>query len=119
MAVWIAAVGCVGNGEPRVREISQEKFLAKPPAGVVILDVRTRAEFRSGHVPGAVNVPHDELSGRLANLEAELDQPIVVYCKSGRRAGMASSVLLAEGYTNVLHLTGDMSAWQANGLPTE
>lgn len=110
--------GCAQAGTPAVTDISQEEFLSSPPEGAVILDVRTEAEFGSGHVPGAVNIPHDELASRLSEL-ASTDQPVVVYCRSGKRAGVASSVLLDAGYTNVLHLEGDMNAWQANGLPTE
>jgi rhodanese-related sulfurtransferase len=85
----------------------------------LILDVRTQAEFSSGHVPGAVNIPHDELAMRLSDLDSETDRPVVVYCRSGKRAGLASTVLLEAGYTNVLHLDGDMNAWKASGLPTE
>ena len=110
--------GCAQADTPAVTDISQEEFLSSPPEGALILDVRTEAEFGSGHVPGAVNIPHDELASRLSEL-ASTDQPVVVYCRSGKRAGVASSVLLDAGYTNVLHLEGDMNAWQANGLPTE
>jgi rhodanese-related sulfurtransferase len=110
--------GCAQAGTPAVTDISQEEFLSSPPEGAVILDVRTEAEFGSGHVPGAVNIPHDELASRLSEL-ASTDQPVVVYCRSGKRAGMASAVLVAAGYTKVLHLEGDMNEWQANGRPTE
>lgn len=110
--------GCAQSDSPAVKEISQEEFLSSPPADALILDVRTEAEFGSGHVPGAVNIPHGELASRLSELPST-DQPVVVYCRSGKRAGMASSVLLDAGYTNILHLEGDMNAWQASGLPTE
>ena len=110
--------GCAQADTPAVTDISQEEFLSNPPEGAVILDVRTEGEFGSGHVPGAVNIPHDELASRLSEL-ASTDQPVVVYCRSGKRAGMASAVLVAAGYTQVLHLEGDMNEWQANGLPTE
>jgi phage shock protein E len=120
-AISIMAFGCGGAdaGAPAVRELSQQEFLSSPPAGALILDVRTPGEFGSGHVPNAVNIPHDELASRLVELDSEMDRPIVVYCKSGRRAGMAASVLLEGGYTDILHLEGDMTAWNANGLPTE
>lgn len=118
-AVSLLAVGCEAADAPEVRELSQQEFLSGPPAGALILDVRTRAEFSSGHIPGAVNIPHDELATRLSELDSEADRPVVVYCGSGRRAGLASTVLLDAGYTNVLHLEGDMNAWQANGRPTQ
>lgn len=119
--VSLMALGCGGAdaGAPAVKELSQQEFLSSPPVGALILDVRTSAEFNSGHVPNAVNIPHDELASRLVELDSEMDRPIVVYCKSGTRAGKAASVLLEGGYTEIFHLEGDMMAWSANGLPTE
>jgi rhodanese-related sulfurtransferase len=111
-------IACNG-GAPGVRLISQDTLLGEPPDGVVILDVRTEAEYASGHVPDAVNIPHDELAARLAELGAETSAPIVVYCERGGRATAAEGVLLDAGYANVLHLEGDMSAWRASGRPTE
>lgn len=119
LAVSLVIVGCDKADAQEVKSLSQEEFLSNPPAGALILDVRTQGEFSSGHIPGAVNIPHDELASRLSELESESDRPLVVYCRSGKRAGLASSVLLEAGYTNVLHLEGDMNAWQANGRPTE
>jgi rhodanese-related sulfurtransferase len=80
-----------------------------------LLDVRTPEEFAEGHVPGAVNISHDQLAARLA--EVPKDKDVVLYCRSGRRAGMAADVLRANGYTSLSHLEGDMQAWVANGRP--
>jgi len=80
-----------------------------------VLDVRTPQEFAEGHVPGAVNISHDQLAARLADVPKDKD--VVLYCRSGRRAGMAADVLRANGYTRLSHLEGDMQAWVANGRP--
>ena len=69
--------------------------------------------------PGSTNIPHDELAARLEELESRSDRPIVVYCKSGKRAGMAANVLVDAGYANVQHLVGDMDGWRASGRPIE
>jgi hydroxyacylglutathione hydrolase len=82
-----------------------------------VLDVRTPQEFAAGHVPGAVNVPHDELPSRLA--EVPRDKDVVLYCRSGRRSALAADVLAANGYTRVSHLEGDMNAWVERGRPIE
>ena len=121
VVISIMAFGCGGSDvdAPNVREISQQELLSSPPTGALILDVRTVAEFDSGHIPNAVNIPHDELASRLAELDSKMDRPVVVYCRSGRRAGVAASILLEGGYTDILHLEGDMTAWDANGLPPE
>lgn len=86
------------------------------PTVPLIIDVRTRTEFDSGHIPGAVNIPHSELPRRLGELQIESDQEIVVYCEQGGRSMMAASALRGAGFSRVLHLEGDMSAWRASQL---
>ncbi len=100
--------------------MSQEALLehqTRHPDHLFVLDVRTPQEYAEGHVPGAVNVPHDQLASRLA--EVPKDKDVVLYCKSGRRAGIAADVLAANGYTRLSHLEGDMNAWVAKGRPVE
>jgi len=103
-----------------VTPMTQEQLLehqAKHPGHLVVLDVRTPEEFAAGHVPGAKNVPYDLVAARLG--EIPRDKDVVLYCKSGRRAGLAADVLAANGYTRLSHLEGDMTAWVANGRPVE
>lgn len=88
----------------------------KAGSAPLILDVRTQEEFMAGHVPGAVLIPHDELEKRIAELGAP--RPVVVYCKSGRRAGIAEEVLAHHGFSVTL-LDGSWQAWQAAKLPEQ
>lgn len=114
----LVAVACTAApGE--VTEISADALLGTPPAGALILDVRSAEEFASGHVPGATNLSHESVAARLGELEAHRDQPVVVYCESGRRAGWVTDQLLEAGFTDVRHLTGDMRAWREAGRPVE
>lgn len=76
-------------------------------AGATLLDVRTPGEFAERHLDGALNVPVDQVHARLGELPA--DRPIVVYCKSGRRAERAAEVLRKTGYT--VHVLGGIDAW--------
>ncbi|HSN70465.1 MAG TPA: rhodanese-like domain-containing protein [Steroidobacteraceae bacterium] len=85
----------------------------------VVLDVRTPEEFAAGHVPGAMNIPHDQIAERIASLEPARGAELVVYCRSGRRSAIASDVLRQAGFDNVRHLAGDMQGWQAAELPLE
>lgn len=85
----------------------------------LILDVRTAAEYAEGHVPGAVNISHDELENRLSELGIELDDELIVYCRSGRRAGIAQGILVEAGYTNLRDLEGHWLGWSADGRPSE
>lgn len=101
-----------------VAPMSQEALLehqSRHPDHLFVLDVRTPQEYAEGHVPGAVNVPHDQLASRLA--EVPKDKDVVLYCKSGRRAGIAAEVLAANGYQRLSHLEGDMPAWIEKGRP--
>jgi rhodanese-related sulfurtransferase len=98
--------------------MSQEVLIqhqTQHPDHLYVLDVRTPQEYAEGHVPGAVNVPYDQLASRLA--EVPKDKDVVLYCKSGRRAGIAADVLAANGYKRLSHLEGDMNAWVEKGRP--
>jgi phage shock protein E len=101
-------------------EISAEALLSRLDGEdrPVVLDVRTPDEYASGHVPGAINIPHDQIRSRLSELGDHQKEDIVVYCKSGRRAGVASEALTDAGF-RVMHLQGDMMGWTAAGHPEE
>ena len=88
-------------------------------ADLVVLDVRTPEEFAAGHVPGAVNVPYDQVEARLAELAGAKDKDVVLYCRSGRRVQVAAGVLAQAGFTRLSHLEGDFPAWSGAGLPTQ
>ena len=83
---------------------------------VLYLDVRTPEEFRTGHVQGAVLLPHDQMEQRWQELAAWQDKPVVVYCRTGRRSGLAIDVLRAKGFTQ---LTNGVNTEQmaSRGLP--
>ena len=71
IALLCGAIAC--GGQPAgVRDITQQELLANPQ-GATILDVRTPEEFSSGHVPGAVNIPHTELAARMSELDERRD----------------------------------------------
>ena len=106
--------------EPALVQMSQEALLErqqKGDEGAYVLDVRSPEEYASGHVPGAVNIPYDQIAARMA--EVPKDKDVVLYCKSGRRAGIAAEVLAGQGYTRLQHLEGDIVAWVDKGRPVE
>jgi phage shock protein E len=71
----------------------------------VLLDVRSPEEFSGGHIDGAISIPVQQLSGRLAELGDKSDT-IVVYCQSGSRSAMAKRLLESNGFSNVRDLGG-------------
>lgn len=86
---------------------------------LVVLDVRSEDEFATGHVPGAINIPHDQLALRLKELHARDNSEFVVYCETGRRANKAQRILQSDGFIKVHHLQGDMAQWRRDRLPIE
>jgi len=84
-----------------------------------IFDVRTPEEYAEGHVPGAINIPHDLLPDRIDEFAPYQDMEVVVYCRSGKRAGIAETALATAGFRNVRDLEGHMQQWQADGYPTD
>lgn len=82
----------------------------------LLVDVRTPEEFASGAIPGAVNIPLQELEQHLD--EIPTGSPVVVYCRSGNRSAQASAILRKAGYSRIYDL-GGIRAWQAAGLPVQ
>ena len=78
--------------------------------GLFVLDVRTPAEYRSGHIPNAHLVPLDDLEEHLDELPAR-DAPLLVHCAAGGRSTAACEVLGRHGFTHLLNLVGGMHAW--------
>lgn len=71
-------------------------FKAIRAAGAVIVDVRSEAEFASGHIPGSINIPLDKISGKANELKKK-GVPVITVCRSGARSGMAKSQLAQAG----------------------
>lgn len=120
--LWIAAAlllsAAMVVADPSVPTVSPQQLLERQQAKdaeLFVLDVRTAEEFVSGHVPGAVNIPHDQLASRLA--EVPKDKDVVLYCRSGRRTVLAAEVLAANGYQRLGHLEGDILGWTRQDRP--
>lgn len=106
---------------PRLPQITAEDLLgrlnsAQPP---ILLDVRTSVEYASGHISGAINIPHEQLPARAAELESHRERDIVIYCRSGVRAGHAARALQKSGFVRLALLSGHIQSWQAAGRPVQ
>jgi rhodanese-related sulfurtransferase len=101
--------------------ITATALLARIDAGQapVILDVRSRAEFVGGHVPGARHIPFWRISRRIGELAIPPDDEVVVYCGHGPRAVMAARALRRHGLTRITYLDGHYSKWRTAGLREE
>jgi phage shock protein E len=113
------AVGALA-APARLATISQDALLARQrtaDTSLYVLDVRTPAEYAAGHVPGAVNIRHDEVAGHLSELPKDRD--VVIYCRTGGRTLVAADLLADAGYTRLYELEGNMEAWEDNGRSIE
>ena len=81
-----------------------------------LVDVRTTGEFMSGHIPGAVNIPLDQLQRRLD--EVPMNSPVVVVCASGNRSQEGARILSQAGHS-AYNLQGGTMVWMMNGLPLD
>jgi hydroxyacylglutathione hydrolase len=105
-----------GNGSSlgRVEQLTVGDVQTRQ-GSLYVLDVRGRAEWEGGHIPGAHLVPLAELPDRIAEVPA--DRPIAVHCQGGGRSAIAASLLRANGVTQVANVTGGFGAWVQSGLP--
>ena len=85
--------------------------------GVHVLDVRSHAEWREGHIAGAQHIPLGELRDRVK--EVPTDRPVVVHCLGGTRSAIGASLLQASGVRGTIDFAGGFNAWRAAGLETE
>lgn len=98
---------------PRGQEMPASQLLERlGRAGCVVVDVRSAREYRSGHIPGAVHIPHSSVVARLDELKRHKGDDIIVYCEAGVRARFAQNALARAGFLRVHHLIGDMAAWR-------
>jgi rhodanese-related sulfurtransferase len=110
----IALAGCAATMTP-------EELLKRMQEGTVphIIDVRSQGEFDRDHVPGAVHISFYSIAGGLQEIVHSKDEPVVLYCEHGPRAGIAAAVLSVAGYGRVYSLEGHMKNWRANAFPLE
>ena len=88
-------------------KISPEDALTKIEEGsVILIDVRTKEEYAEGHIKTSINLPLDTLDSEISNYTTDVNQPLMVYCRSGSRSSAAAAWLNENGYTVVYDLGG-------------
>jgi rhodanese-related sulfurtransferase len=125
VAVSISDV--VAAARQRIREVSPREVQSMASADQVLIDVREPAEYATGHLPGAINLPrgvlefqihaHPAMGSTTSQALAATDRPLVLYCLSGGRAALATDSLQQLGFSQVSSLAGGITAWREAGLP--
>lgn len=112
----ISIAGCTIDPEwERVGTDEFEDAINNNPAGF-LLDVRTTSEWNSdGYIEGATLIPHDSLEDRSDELPEDMDDLILLYCRSGNRSQKAAQTLMDMGYTNLIELDVGINGWKSDG----
>ncbi len=116
-----AAAESSGAARPSPRPIRYQELAdllasgkAEGSQAPLLVDVRTAGEYGSGHIPGAVLFPYDEIPARAEEFRAlakSMARPIVVYCRTGRRSALAARSLADLGFTDIADF-GGIDAWR-------
>ncbi len=85
----------------------------------VVLDTRSMAEFKTGHIVDAINIPVNNLSKQLKTLDKHKDRPVIVCCRTGSRSSSACKTLKKAGFEKVHNLKGGLMAWENASLPVK
>ncbi len=114
IAVAVAGVGYLVSrpAGPQGGVVSGDELASLFAGGARVIDVRTPIEYEGGHIPGAENVPVDQLPGAAGVWDREV--PIAVYCLSGERSANAAGYLTAQGFTRVYDLGGGIGSWKGD-----
>jgi phage shock protein E len=99
----------------RAGQIPTRKAVEFLKQGALVIDVRTPAEFRSGHLPCAINIPHDEVQFQIARHAPDKERVLLLHCQSGMRSALAKKKLTALGYRNTFDLGSYFRAMRIAG----
>lgn len=115
-ASTLLLTSCSSGGS--ATDLESQDFASKvAEPGVIVLDVRTAAEFAEGHLENAINI--DVEGGQFDSGIAQLDKTktYAVYCRSGRRSGNAVEKMSSAGFASLFNLNAGIIDWQSQGLP--
>ena len=114
-AVLFLIAGCSG-----VDDTATKAALTAVDQGALLIDVRSEGEFKGGALEGAINIPHTAILEGVTQLSISKTQPVVVYCRSGNRSGIAKTALEQAGFTQVINGGGYSSLQSARDAnPTQ
>jgi rhodanese-related sulfurtransferase len=83
----------------------------------LLIDIRSAAEYKSGHIKGAKNTPLAELSSAIESYSSYKSKPVLIYCNSGNTATRAIKLLKKAGFENINNLEGGIAAWKDASMP--
>ena len=120
MALLLLA-GCGAQSEESTyRQVNAEEAatMMEEESSYIILDVRTTEEYSEKHIPGAINIPNETIGTEDIPELPDMEQLILVYCRSGNRSKQASEKLVKLGYTNIVEF-GGINDWAGETVSGE
>ncbi len=99
LGLALLGFGCTAATDPQTLDLIRSDSR-------VLIDVRTPGEFADGHLAGATRIAYEDIGAQIGALVPDKDTPIVLYCRSGRRSGIARQTLLDLGYRQVINAGG-------------
>ncbi|MBT3147264.1 rhodanese-like domain-containing protein [Neptunomonas phycophila] len=120
IAAWVATLALLlwtegQKGGHAVSPAIATQMINKEDA--VVVDIRTKKEWDTGHITGAKHIPLADLARRIEELNKYKTKPIIVVCNIGQTAGSASKQLKEAGFENVSRLQGGITEWKGQNLP--
>lgn len=91
---------------------SEAHKLISSKKNLVILDVRTNEEYKSGHIKNSILIPSTELDLNIEQISKFKENPVLVYCRTGRRSKDAVDILVKNGFKEIYHMNQGISAWK-------
>ena len=126
MTKFLTAADLVAEAQARIREVPPQR-VERGFGDAVLIDVREPAEFETGHIPGAINIPRGVLEFQVdahpavANVSdpalSHRERPVVLACRTGGRAALAADNLQRLGFADVRSIAGGVLGWAEAGLP--
>ncbi|MGL1932536.1 MAG: rhodanese-like domain-containing protein [Desulfotalea sp.] len=95
MCLLFTGFGCTSSANSKQKSMQMGDGL--------VIDVRTKGEYDDGHLPRSINIPYDIIKKEIGSYAKDKEQKIYVYCRSGRRSGIAQNLLRIDGYKNVVN----------------
>ena len=121
LTALLLLAGCGARPEESAyRQVTMEEaaVMMREESGYIILDVRTAEEYSEKHIPGAINIPNETIGTEDIPELPDMEQLILVYCRSGNRSKQASEKLVKLGYTNIVEF-GGINDWTGETVSGE
>ena len=118
--MWVVTLGAIILYHQRTGSSSvgpQQAVMLINRKNAVVVDVRDKKEFESGHIVDSINIPLAKLKQRITELKKHKEKPVVVVCKLGQHSGEAAKMLTEAGHAEVFKLSGGVTEWKSQSLP--